>query len=86
LKIRGINYEIKIRENNQNLRKLFIKQVSGHKTDYAFQHYILVTEDEMSGMKWLEQKEGKTGTMDTCEQSNKDNPCKQLKLCGPGWT
>ena len=36
-----------------------MKQVSGHKTDYTFQHYILVTEDEMSGMKWLEQKEEK---------------------------
>jgi len=32
------------------------------------------------GLKWLEEKEEKTGTMDTCEQSNKDNPCKQLKL------
>ena len=35
-------------------------------------------------MKWLDQKGGRTGTMDTymdtCEQSNKDNPCKQLKL------
>jgi integrase len=31
-----------------------IKQASGHKTDSAFQRYILVTEDEMSGMKWLE--------------------------------
>jgi len=42
-----------------------IKQASGHKTDSAFQRYILVTEDEMMGMKWLDQKEGKTGTMDT---------------------
>ena len=61
-----------------------IKQASGHKTDSAFQRYILVTEDEMSGMKWLDQKGGRTGTMDTYmdtfEQSNKDNPCKQLKL------
>ena len=31
----------------------------------AFQLYILVTEDEMRGMKWLDQKEGRTGTMDT---------------------
>ena len=84
MKIRGINYEIKIRENNQNLRKLFMKQVSGHKTDYTFQHYILVTEDEMSGMKWLVEKAEYSLPMDTyidtCEQSNKDNPCKQLKL------
>ena len=28
-----------------------IKQAFGHKTDSAFQRYILVTEDEMSGMK-----------------------------------
>ncbi len=32
------------------------------------------------GLKWLEEKEEKTGTMDTCEQSKKDNPCMQLKL------
>ncbi len=38
---------------------------SGHKTVSAFQRYILVTEDEMSGMKWLEEKEEKTGMMDT---------------------
>jgi len=60
-----------------------IKQAYGHKTDSAFQRYILVTEDEMSRMKWLEEKEEKPETMDTymdtCEQSNKDNPCKQLK-------
>ena len=31
----------------------------------AFQRYILVTEEEMRGMKWLDQKEGRTGTMDT---------------------
>jgi hypothetical protein len=39
--------------------------VSGHKTDSAFQRYLLATEDELSGMKWLEQKEEKPGTMDT---------------------
>ena len=38
---------------------------SGHKTVSAFQRYILVTEDEMSGMKWLEEKEEKTEMMDT---------------------
>ena len=37
-----------------------IKHASGHKTVSAFQRYILVTEDEMSGMKWLEEKEEKT--------------------------
>ena len=42
-----------------------IKQASGHKTDSAFQRYILVTEDEMVGKKWLDQKRGKSGTMDT---------------------
>jgi hypothetical protein len=31
----------------------------------AFQLYILVTEEEMRGMKWLDQKEGISGTMDT---------------------
>ncbi|MDP6743830.1 MAG: hypothetical protein QGH86_04830 [SAR324 cluster bacterium] len=38
-----------------------IKQASGHKTDSAFQRYILVTEDEMSGMKWLEEMVGRKG-------------------------
>ena len=35
------------------------------------------------GMKWLVQKEEKTVKMDTymdtCEQSNNDNPCRSLK-------
>ncbi|MDG2066824.1 MAG: tyrosine-type recombinase/integrase [SAR324 cluster bacterium] len=57
-----------------------IKQASGHKTDSAFQRYILVTEDEMSGMKWLVEKAEYSLPMDTyidtSEQSNKDNPCK----------
>ena len=33
-----------------------IKKISGHKTDSAFQRYNLVTEEEMKGMKWLEEK------------------------------
>ena len=41
-----------------------IKKASGHKTDSAFQRYILVTEDEMGGMKWLDQKKN-SGTIDT---------------------
>ena len=60
-----------------------IKQASGHKTDSAFQRYILVTEDEMSGMKWLEDKEEKPGTvdtyMDTSEQSKNKNTRNSLK-------
>ena len=42
-----------------------IKQASGAKTDSAFKRYNLVTEEEMKGMKWLEEKEGNCGTMDT---------------------
>ena len=42
-----------------------IKRASGHKTDSAFQCYNLVTEEEMKGMKWLDEKEEKSGTMDT---------------------
>ena len=48
-----------------------IKQASGHKTDSAFQRYILVTEDEMMGMKWLEEKVEDSGTMDTYMDTNK---------------
>ena len=42
-----------------------IKAASGHKTDIAFQRYNLVTEEEMRGMKWLDLKQGTSGTMDT---------------------
>ena len=36
-----------------------------HKTDSAFQRYNLVTEEEMKGMKWLEEKAENSGMMDT---------------------
>ena len=42
-----------------------IKEASGHKTDIAFQRYNLVTEEEMKGMKWLDLKQGTSGTMGT---------------------
>ena len=42
-----------------------IKQASGAKTNSAFQRYNLVTEEEMKSIKWLDEKEGKTGTIDT---------------------
>jgi integrase len=42
-----------------------IKEASGHKTDIAFQRYNLVTEEEMKAMKWLDLKQGSSGTMDT---------------------
>ena len=41
-----------------------IKKASGAKTDSAFKRYNLVTEEEMKGMKWLEEKEENCGTMD----------------------
>ena len=63
-----------------------IKQASGHKTDSAFQRYILVTEDEMSGMKWLEEKAEDSAPMDTymdtCEQSKNENTRNSLKSWG----
>ena len=42
-----------------------IKEASGAKTDSAFKRYNLVTEEEMKGMKWLEEKEENCGTMNT---------------------
>jgi len=42
-----------------------IKQASGHKKDIAFQRYNLVTEEEIKGMKWLDEKSGKSGTINT---------------------
>ena len=42
-----------------------IKQASGAKTDSAFKRYNLVTEEEMKGMKWLEEKVEDSGMMDT---------------------
>ena len=42
-----------------------IKKASGAKTDSAFKRYNLVTEEEMKGMKWLEEKAKDSGMMDT---------------------
>ena len=42
-----------------------IKQASGAKTDSAFKRYNLVTEEEMKGMKWLEENGENSGMMDT---------------------
>ena len=42
-----------------------IKQASDAKTDSAFQRYNLVTEEEMKSMKWLDEKGGKSGRIDT---------------------
>ena len=42
-----------------------IKKASGAKTDSAFKRYNLVTEEEMKGMKWLEEKGENSGMMDT---------------------
>ena len=42
-----------------------IKQASGAKTDSVFKRYNLVTEEEMKGMKWLEEKAEDSGMMDT---------------------
>ena len=42
-----------------------IKKASGAKTDSAFKRYNLVTEEEMKGVKWLEEKAKDSGMMDT---------------------
>ena len=47
-----------------------IKQASGAKTDSAFQRYNLVTEQEMKSIKWLDEKSGKSGTIDTYKDTN----------------
>ena len=60
-----------------------IKQASGHKTDSAFERYILVSKDEMNGVKWLEEKAEDSAPMDTymdtCEESKNENTCNSLK-------
>ena len=38
------------------MTNLLSKKYLVHKTDSAFQRYNLVTEEEMKGMKWLEEK------------------------------
>ena len=42
-----------------------IKIISSHKINRAFQRYNLVSEEEMKGMKWLEEKGDNFGMMDT---------------------
>ena len=45
--------------------QFMIKKASGHKTDIAFQRYNFVSEEEMKGIKWLDEKSVNSGTMDT---------------------
>ena len=42
-----------------------IKQMSGHKTDSAFRRYNLVTEEEISRVKWYEEEKNVDTYMDT---------------------
>ena len=42
-----------VEENND---QFVIYQVTGAKTDSAFQRQNLATEEEMNGMKWIEEK------------------------------
>ncbi len=47
------------------LKAILAQQASGHKTVSASQRYNLVTEEEMKGMKWLEEKGENSGMIDT---------------------
>jgi integrase len=54
--------------NNMRLAgndQFVIKQASGAKTDSVFQRYNFVSEEEMKGIKWLDEKSVNSGTMDT---------------------
>ena len=54
--------------NNMRLAgndQFVIQQASGAKTDSVFQRYNFVSEEEMKGIKWLDEKSVNSGTMDT---------------------